>query len=83
MIFPSSSLNEWLKKYPELDYFISDTQKRKAKCSNCQKISLPKKPFMSKDYIGLLSEECEHCGKPHFVSVSSPRSVEEEQRWQC
>jgi len=51
MIFPDVSLKEWLTKYDELEI-------EKGACNNCGKEMPTIKPFIEKDYVGLVSKNC-------------------------
>ena len=56
MIYPDVTIEEWLKRYPELsppDYSRS--------CHECGTPVHTYKPFIEKDWVGFESNECE-CG---------------------
>ena len=74
MIFPDISLKKWLSKYPDLE-IIEGT------CRYCLKKRKTNIPFISKDYLGLVSEPCS-CGKDDHISQSSiPISQKELKYW--
>jgi hypothetical protein len=62
---PEISINKWLKIFPELNNQFP------LKCL-CGKESLNIKPFVIKNWIGLLSDDCE-CGLGRS-SISVPRN---------
>lgn len=66
MIFPQINYKEWLKRYKDLEV-ESD------KCSECNKLLITHKPFITKDWIGLTSEICT-CGGDELTTVI-PRTI--------
>tara|TARA_Y100000034_G_C6910321_1_gene424375 strand:+ start:4234 stop:4482 length:249 start_codon:yes stop_codon:yes gene_type:complete len=76
MIFPDVTLEEWLKRYPELEV-IEGT------CRFCGNKRRTTKPFITKDYAELRSKRCS-CGKDHHISSTSiPISKSEIEFWNC
>lgn len=55
MIFVTNSLEDWLKKHPDL--YVCET-----KCNACGQTRKADRPFISKGWAGLISEKCK-CGK--------------------
>lgn len=74
MIYPDVSLEDWLKRYPELDLLEKE-------CDHCGSLMRANKPFLTKGYAGVLSPKCE-CGKNKTICSSRvTTSNEEHQRW--
>ena len=68
MIFPDVTIEEWLKKHPELsppDYSKS--------CHECGKPVHTYRPYIEKDWIGFASNECE-CGSGYRAYNEIPNS---------
>lgn len=63
MIFPDVTLEEWLKRYPDLDVVSRD-------CDQCGKKIIASIPFVSIDLVGLTAPRCS-CGKNRFTCGSS------------
>lgn len=59
MIYPDVTLEEWLKRYPDLE--SSDEE-----CPECGTFRTVNIPFLSKKWIGLMSSQCK-CGCPPIV----------------
>lgn len=79
MIFPDVKLEDWLEKYPTLRD-IKDTCEINF-CVHCNEQIIPDRPFIKKDYVGLYSDTCPHCGKEYHVQVSITNSNKEYQKW--
>lgn len=60
MIYPDVTLEDWLRKHPEL-------QVLKKTCDSCGKDMFSTVPFMTKDYYGLESPKCS-CGKNRNIT---------------
>lgn len=69
MIYPDISLKEWRLKYPALEIV-------KTKCHKCRKSMITNKPFIEKDWIGLVSSDCSCGTKAISVSIINPKSVD-------
>lgn len=74
MIFVDVKIDDWLKRYPEL-------QVKETECPDCGEIIMALRPFISKDYVGLTSGPCT-CGSVRARCESSvTRSVREHMSW--
>jgi hypothetical protein len=76
MFFPDVSLEEWLKKYPELEV-ISST------CENCGSEMKATRPFIEKHFAGLRIDHC-HCGKNrHSTAMAITTTAEKHREWEA
>lgn len=71
MIFVEISLEKWLEKHPDLKILNSF-------CNGCGSTLKTEKPFITKDFVGLTSAECQLChNKTHkamsFVSYDKSK----------
>ncbi len=75
MIYPDVTLDEWLKRHPDLKV-------KEGICDNwdCKKPMRTTRPFVYRDGVGLESNDCE-CGKSKHRSsvmiVTRPEAVEQ------
>ncbi len=72
MIFPQVSTEEWIDQHKEL--YVAET-----KCAKCFKAKLrTTRPFIEKNWLGLISPPCSNCGWNSGFSVQSSRSMEQD-----
>lgn len=75
MIFINLNYNEWIKRYPKLE-FVSRN------CTSCQRLLKADRPFITKDYAGLYMDNCP-CGKNQLLGGSMVAiSKDERKKWQ-
>lgn len=75
MIFPPVTLKFWLEKYSGLSII-------EGICDNCKSAMPTVLPFIEKDYIGLISEEC-GCGESrNKAMIMLPTSHVEIRFWE-
>lgn len=74
MIFPDIRLEDWLKKYPELDLLEKE-------CDSCGRTMIANVPFITKGFAGVISPNCQ-CGKNRTICSSRvTTSSEEHIKW--
>lgn len=73
MIFPDVSLQDWLKKYPELEVITRS-------CDACGALMHATKPFLEKGYAGLVTV-CPCGGRTHQAMSCVTTSKEESREW--
>lgn len=70
MLFPELSTEEWISKHCEL--YIAET-----KCVKCNETKLrTTRPFIEKEWVGLIAPSCPNCGWDSGFSVQSSRTLE-------
>jgi hypothetical protein len=74
MIFPQITADEWLLRYPHLQIKVVN-------CKHCEGRVYVNKPFISKDYVGFISERCSNCNLEHNATCAMPVSKEEIEEW--
>ena len=62
MIFTDASVNEWLRKYPELKIITGN-------CDHCGAPMRTTRPFVTRDYAGLIAHDCS-CGQNRHTALS-------------
>lgn len=74
MIYPDIPLNEWRRKYPDLDILVRT-------CDHCGARMETSRPFISANYIGLTTPPCV-CGRNRFGASSTiTRTKSERDLW--
>jgi hypothetical protein len=74
MIFPDVSLEEWKKRFPKLKEIVGA-------CDACGASMITRRPFLEKNYAGLVAESCS-CGKNrHAPIIGVTTSAQEHQKW--
>lgn len=74
MIFPDISIQEWKRKYPTLECV-------ETRCIDCNAPVIAVKPYITKDYVGLVSNPCS-CGSTRTGCQSSvTRTADEHLKW--
>jgi hypothetical protein len=62
VLFPEVTLDQWLKKYPELEVI-------EGFCDHCGEPLKAVKPFITNRYAGIMAPEC-RCGKNRHSVMS-------------
>lgn len=74
MIFPDISTEQWLARNPDLRVV-------EGRCNSCGKKMKTTKPFIEKDYLGLIAEDCD-CGNATNTAITMiTRSAQEHREW--
>ena len=76
MIYPDISLEEWLKKYPDLKVYERE-------CPKCKAMVRTNRPFISEDYVGIELEFCPNCNIKVGICVANPRTKQKLREWQA
>jgi hypothetical protein len=74
MIFPEISLQDWVRRHPQLRVI-------EVQCLQCDGTIKTEKPFIAKDYLGLLALNCPSCGIEHRTYTGLPYSKSEIEAW--
>ena len=74
MIYPDVTLEEWLKKYPELEVISKS-------CDNCDAVMSSTIPYLNKDYAGLIAPDCKCQKNKTTCMISVTRTIEVHNEW--
>jgi len=62
MIYPEISVEEWVKRYSDLEILEEE-------CPNCERLVMVNIPFVSKSWVGLASKPCVCGGLPIVCQI--------------
>lgn len=74
MIYPDVHFQEWLERYESLNFVVCT-------CHFCGEILGSTRPFISKDYIGLVSPEHKHGNRNITCANMFPYTEQEKASW--
>lgn len=63
MIYLDVNLDVWLQKYPDLKVV-------EGLCNNCGAVLKSERPFITKEYVGLTSDNCRECSSSSHKAMT-------------